>query len=411
MAGTLKDRIRQIILSEHGDLLSGGAGSDQELKEVVRRAMEGILKTPRRNLGNDDKQKIISEVVDELTGLGPIEKLMQDPAVTEIMINGPGKIYAERNGKKELQDISFESEEHLMAIVHKMLEDTRRRVDESYPYTDLSLKDGSRVNIIIPPLALDGTIVTIRKFLKSINSVDDFIRLGTIDKRMADFLVACVRAKVNMIFSGATGSGKTTTLNVLSSYIGNKERIVTIEDTAELRLAQEHVVRLQAKTPNIEGKGEVDIGDLFRNCLRMRPNRIILGEVRGKEALDMLQAMCSGHRGALAVIHASSPDDVLRRLETMVLASGIAINLEALHRQIAAAINLIIQHEQFPDGSRKITHLTQVDGLNNGQAKLDNIFLYDIADGRWKASGVIPVFYPLFKKAGIDLAKEIFNKD
>jgi pilus assembly protein CpaF len=261
--------------------------------------------------------------------------------------------------------------------------------------------------------------VTIRKFLKELSRVEDFIKLGTIDQRMADFLIACVKAKVNMLFSGATGSGKTTTLNMLSSYISNDERIVTIEDTAELHLAQEHVVRLETRQPNIEGKGEVTIRDLFKNSLRMRPGRIILGEARGPEALDMLQAMCSGHRGALAVLHASSPQDVIYRLETMVLTSGIPINLPAIHRQIAAAINLIIQHEQLPDGSRKITHLTQVNGIKDDQIVLDDIFTYDLegvsvdgkVSGRFKATGVIPAFYSLFNRAGINLPKELFKKD
>ena len=292
-------------------------------------------------------------------------------------------------------------------------------MDESYPYTDVSMQDGSRLNIIIPPLAIDGPTVTIRKFLKELSRTEDFIKLGTIDQRMADFLIACVKAKVNMLFSGATGSGKTTTLNMLSSYINNQERIVTIEDTAELHLAQDHVVRLETRQPNIEGKGEVTIRDLFKNSLRMRPGRIILGEARGPEALDMLQAMCSGHRGALAVLHASSPQDVIYRLETMVLTSGIPINLGAIHRQIAAAINLIIQHEQLPDGSRKITHLTQVNGIKDGQVALDDIFTYDLEDvsidgkvsGRFKSSGVVPVFYPLFARAGLDLPKEFFKKD
>jgi pilus assembly protein CpaF len=281
------------------------------------------------------------------------------------------------------------------------------------------MDDGSRLNIIIPPLALDGPTVTIRKFLKELSRVEDFIKLGTIDQRMADFLIACVKAKVNMLFSGATGSGKTTTLNMLSSYISNDERIVTIEDTAELHLAQEHVVRLETRQPNIEGKGEVTIRDLFKNSLRMRPGRIILGEARGPEALDMLQAMCSGHRGALAVLHASSPQDVIYRLETMVLTSGIPINLPAIHRQIAAAINLIIQHEQLPDGSRKITHLTQVNGIKDDQIVLDDIFTYDLegvsvdgkVSGRFKATGVIPAFYSLFNRAGINLPKELFKKD
>jgi pilus assembly protein CpaF len=335
------------------------------------------------------------------------------------MINGPKKIYIEKNGKKTLAKISFENEDQLRRLIYKILNPTRRHVDESFPYADVSLKDGSRVNIVIPPLAIDGSTITIRKFLEKIKNIDDLLARNTLDKRMAEFLVACVKAKMNMILSGATGSGKTTTLGALSTYIDNDERIITIEDTPELHLFQEHVVRLETRQPNIEGKGEVTTRDLFKNSLRMRPERIILGEIRGAEALDMLQAICSGHTGSLAVIHGNTPQDVIYRLETMILTSGIPIGLEAIHRQIAAAVHLIIQQIQLLDGSRKITHITQVNGLKDKQVYLEDIFVYEIEEvdadgkvrGKWKATGVVPVFYPLFKKAGIDLPKEIFNKD
>jgi pilus assembly protein CpaF len=260
--------------------------------------------------------------------------------------------------------------------------------------------------------------VTIRKFLEDIKLIEDLIKLEALDQRMADFLLACIRAKMNIIFSGATGAGKTTTLAVLSGYIDNDERIVTIEDTAELHLNQEHVVRLETRPPNIEGKGEVTIKDLFKNSLRMRPGRIILGEIRGSEALDMLQAMCSGHTGSLAVIHANSPIEVIYRLETMILTSGLPISLDIIHRQIAAAVHLIIQQKQLSDGSRKITNITQVNGLKDGTVVLEDIFNYEISDvvngkvhGKFLATGVIPVFYPLMAKRGVVLSKEIFNKD
>jgi pilus assembly protein CpaF len=324
----------------------------------------------------------------------------------------------ERGGKKALSNITFDSEQQLMYLIYKILSPTRRHVDESYPFTDVSLKDGSRVNIIIPPLALDGPTVTIRKFLKEINSIDDLVKLGTLDRRMADFLVASIKAKVNIIFAGATGAGKTTTLNALSSYIDKDERIITIEDTAELHLAQEHVVRLESRQQSIEGKGEITIRDLFKNSLRMRPERIILGEIRGAEALDMLQAICSGHRGSLAVLHANSPQEVIYRLETMILTSGLPIAVEAIHRQIAAGINMIIQQEQLSDGSRKISHITQINGLKDSRVVLDDIFKYEIEGldfdgkikGKWKATGVTPVFYPLFKKEGIPLSENIFKE-
>jgi len=415
----LKNKMREKVIAQYKMLFNQGEVKEVELKSVLSAILEDIIYHERITLADEEKNKVINELRDEFMGFGPIDKIFNDPTVTEIMINGHKKIYVEKNGKKQLSGISFDDEQQLMALIYRILAPTRRRVDESYPYTDVSMGDGSRLNIIIPPLAIDGPTVTIRKFLKTLSSAEDFVKVGTMDKRMANFLIACIKAKVNMLFSGATGSGKTTTLNMLSSYINNDERIVTIEDTAELHMAQEHVVRLEAKQPNIEGKGEVTIRDLFKNSLRMRPGRIILGEARGPEALDMLQAMCSGHRGALAVLHASSPQDVIYRLETMVLTSGIPINLEAIHRQIAAAVNLIIQHEQLPDGSRKITHLTQVNGIKDGQVVLEDLFVYDMENvtadgsvkGKFKATGTIPVFYHLFARAGIDLPKDLFKKD
>ena len=416
---TLKTRVREDFIARYSSVLSKSAGNKIEVAATVRQILEGILNQPRSVLKEQDRDSIINELVDEFAGFGPIEKLMMDHDVTEIMINGTHNVYVEKGGKKLMTDIRFDSDQQLMYVIQKILAPTRRRVDETQPYTDVCLPDGSRVNIIIPPLALDGPTITIRKFLKVIQRADDLISLDTLDKRMADFLVACIRAKVNMIFAGATGSGKTTTVGVLSSYIDNDERTIVIEDTAELHLAQDHVVRLETKPPNIEGKGEISIRDLFRNSLRMRPQRIILGEIRSAEALDMLQAMCSGHSGALSVIHANSPQEVMHRIETMILMSGIPISLEAIHRQIAASLNLIIQQDQLADGSRKITRITQINGLKNGWANLEDIFYYEINDvvehgkvsGRFRATGVLPAFQTLFSKRGISLPKETFNKD
>lgn len=415
---TLRDKIRADFVANYGNILLKKSDSKDEIAASVRKILEEIVSHPRNSLTQQDRDVIINDLVDEFSGLGPIEKLMLDPEVTEIMINGPKKVYAEKHGKKQLTDVRFVSEQQLMYVIHKILAPTRRRIDESSPFVDVSLKDGSRVNIIIPPLALDGPIVTIRKFLDTINKVEDLIGFGTVDERMAKFLVACIKGRVNMIFAGATGSGKTTTVGVLSNYIGNDERIITIEDTAELHLAQDHVVRLETKPSNIEGKGEVSIRDLFKNSLRMRPQRIILGEIRSAEALDMLQAMCSGHNGAISVIHANSPQEVLYRIETMILMSGVPLTLEAIHRQIAASLHLIIQQDQFSDGGRKITRITQVNGLKDGNVVLEDIFSYEVNDmakdgkiqGHFKASGVIPVFYPLLMQKGIELAKEIFNR-
>jgi pilus assembly protein CpaF len=416
---TLKGRVREDFLARYSSVLFKSAGNKNEVASVVRKILESILSQPRNPLKELERENIINELVDEFAGLGPIEQLMMDPDVTEIMINGTHNVYVEKFGKKQLTGMKFDSDQQLMYVIQKILSPTRRRVDESVPYTDICLQDGSRVNIIIPPLALDGPTITIRKFLKKIISAQDLMNLGTMDQRMADFLIACVKGKANMMFSGATGSGKTTTVGVLSSYIGNDERTITIEDTAELHLAQDHVVRLETKPPNIEGKGEITIRDLFRNTLRMRPQRIILGEIRSAEALDMLQAMCSGHSGAFSVIHADTPRDVLHRLETMILMSGIPITLEAIHRQIASSLHLIIQQDQLADGGRKITRITQVNGLKDGWVNLEDIFYYDIENvdregkvhGRFKATGVLPVFYPIFGKRGVVLSKEVFNKD
>jgi len=416
---TLKSRVREDFIAKYSSILLKNSGHKNDVAVVVRNILEGILSQPRNPLKEIERENIINELVDEFAGFGPIEQLMADPDVTEIMINGTHNVYVEKYGKKVLTDMKFDSDQQLMYIIQKILSPTRRRVDESIPYTDICLPDGSRVNIIIPPLALDGPTITIRKFLKKIISAEDLVRLGTLDRRMADFLIACIKGKINIMFSGATGSGKTTTVGVLSSYIGNDERTITIEDTAELHLAQDHVVRLETKPPNIEGKGEITIRDLFRNTLRMRPQRIILGEIRSAEALDMLQAMCSGHSGALSVIHADTPEDVMYRLETIILMSGVPISLEAIHRQIASALNLVIQQDQLADGTRKITRITQVNGLKDGWVNLEDLFYYDIehvdkdgvVHGNFKATGVLPVFYPAFGKRGVVLSEEIFNKD
>lgn len=419
MAKVLKDEIRRRLISEYPGLFSQESIEAKYLEEATAQILEDIIHSERSILSEQEKKTIIRDIVDGFIGFGPIDSFLKDREVSEIMVNGPKKIFIEKMGKTQLTGITFDNEQQLMSLVYKILAPTRRHVDESYPYTEVSLKDGSRVNIVIAPLALNGPIVTIRKFLRDIKNAQDLIRLNTLDKRMADFLIASIKAKINIIFCGASGAGKTTTLDAFASYISNDERIVTIEDTAELRLTQEHIVSLEARQPNIEGKGEITIRELFKNSLRMRPDRIILGEIRGQEALDMLQAICSGHKGALSVLHANSPQDVVYRIETMILTSGIPIGLEAIHRQIATSINLIVQQEQFLDGSRKITHITQINGLKDSQAVLEDIFLYDIESidsegrvrGKWKATGVVPEFYPTFKKAGVDLPKEIFNKD
>jgi pilus assembly protein CpaF len=419
MVDTLKVKIRDKIISNYGRLFSREDVTSKELEDAINNIMDEMVKQEHVDLGGVDKKKVIQDLLNDFLGFGPIDSLMKDKLVTEIMINGPKKIFVERNGKTQLSDITFKDDKELMYLIHKLLAPTRRRVDESSPYADIALKDGSRVNIIIPPLALDGPMVTIRKFLNIIKTVDDLIASGTFDKRMAEFLVACIKAKVNIIFSGATGVGKTTTLGVLSAHISDDERIVTIEDTAELHLDKPNVVRLEARTRNIEGKGEIGIRALFNNSLRMRPERIILGEIRSSEALDMLQAICSGHTGSLAVLHANTPCEVIYRLETMILVSGVLIGIDAIHRQMSAAMDVIVHQEQLLDGTRKMTYITQVNGLKDGQINLEDIFVYDLEGvnpdggvrGKFKATGVIPKFYKRFEKAGIKISQDIFKKD
>jgi len=419
MIKTLKAQIRQRLISEYSALLSKEDIKEQDLRALIDHLIDEVISHEHISLSKPDREKVISGVVNELLGFGPIEDLLKDSSVTEIMINGPKNVYIEKRGNTELSGIVFDDEQELMYLIQKILAPTRRRVDESCPYTEVALKDGSRVNIIIPPLALNGPTITIRKFLRELKSAEDLILLGTLDKRMSELLIASIKARINIIFSGATGAGKTTTLNVFSSYISDDERIISIEETAELVLSQNHVVRLEARQLNIEGKGEITIRELFKNSLRMSPDRIILGEIRGAEALEMLQAICSGHRGALSVIHANLPQEVIYRIEAMILTSGVPMSLEVIHRQIAATIHLIVQQEQLLDGSRKVTRITQVNGLKDNQVVLEDIFVYEHegidskgkVKGRWRATGIIPVFQPLFKKAGIGLPLGLFNKD
>ena len=415
MSKELKEKVRY-RLKEHSHIFTNEKINEQELRFTVARIVEEIRIRERLQLDENGSKKIIDELIDEFMGFGPLKALLEDKAVTEIMVNGPKKVYVEKEGKMFLSDITFENNQHLLYIIQKILMPTRRHVDELSPFTDVSLPDGSRVNIIIPPVSLTGPVITIRKFIKEFGSIEDLVTLDTLSRDMADFLIAAIRAKLNIIFSGATGSGKTTTLNILSGYISARERIVTIEDTAELKLNQEHVVSLEARPGNIEGKGDITIRDLFRNTLRMRPGRIILGEVRSGEALDMLQAMCSGHDGSLAVLHASSPLDVVSRIETMILTSGINIPVWAIKKQIASSLNLIIQQEQLADGSRKITHITEVRGLDKDELVLQDLFSYEIegvqdskVKGTWKKYGAVPLFFSRFKKKGVELSEEIFK--
>lgn len=396
------------------------ASSDQDpvqVNNILNRYFDRVLEDNPYAIPLGEKNRIISEIRDEMLGLGPLEPLLKDDSITEIMVNGPKKVFAERLGKLTLTDVQFHDDGHLMNIIERILTPIGRRVDESSPLVDARLADGSRVNAIIPPLALLGPCVTIRKFSKKPYSVENLIAFNTMDKRMAVFLRAAVKARVNILVSGGTGSGKTTTLNVLSSFIPNDERIVTIEDAAELRLQQEHVVTLESRPANLEGKGAITIRDLVRNALRMRPDRIIVGEVRSGEALDMLQAMNTGHDGSLTTAHANTPRDALTRLETMVLMSGLDLPVRAIREQIASAIDLVLQQSRIRDGSRKVTYITEVQHMEGNTITTQDIFRFvqtgidedGKSVGHFEATGLQPNFLDKFKQNGIILPDGFFE--
>ncbi|MCI3926850.1 CpaF family protein [Paenibacillus sp. TRM 82003] len=375
-----------------------------------------IIKDDETFRGSIDRKKVLDELVNDLTGFGPINPLLLDEDVSEVMVNGPEQVYVERDGKLELTNVQFRDAEHVMSVIERIVAPIGRRIDESSPMVDARLPDGSRVNVIIPPLALNGPTITIRKFSQDPFTMEDLIGFGTMSEEMATFLDACVKARLNIFVSGGTGSGKTTTLNVLSGCIPSDERIVTIEDAAELKLWQEHVVSLESRPPNVEGKGAVTIRDLVRNSLRMRPERIVIGEVRGGEALDMLQAMNTGHDGSLATGHSNSPRDMLSRLETMVLMAGIELPVKAIREQIAGALDLIIQQSRLKDGARKITHITEVQGMEGDTIVLQDLFVFQQQGldatgkiyGKLMPTGVRPKFYERLETSGIYIPPSVF---
>ena len=406
----LKNRLHKLILSEM---------KDDDVEAIVPKldamAVE-IMKEDESFRGKIDRKKVVEELINDLTGFGPINPLLLDPDVSEVMVNGPNQVYVERKGKIELSYVQFRDDEHVMHVIEKIVAPIGRRIDESSPMVDARLPDGSRVNAIIPPLALKGPTLTIRKFSKDPFTIENLIQFGTVSREMAIFLEACVKARLNIFVSGGTGSGKTTTLNVLSSFIPSDERILTIEDAAELQLWQDHVISLESRPPNIEGKGGIAIRDLVRNSLRMRPDRIVIGEVRGGEALDMLQAMNTGHDGSLATGHSNSPRDMIARLETMVLLAGIELPVKAIREQIAGAIDLIIQQSRLKDGSRKITNITEVQGMEGDVIVLQDIFSFQqkgIGEdgkiiGRLLPTGIRPKFYERLEYSGIHIPTSVF---
>ncbi len=409
----LFERVKQALFSRI-DILDPNLSED-DIRHYVLEILETIEKREKIMIMPEEVEEILRGINDELFGYSVLTPLMTDPRITEIMINGPFQIYVEIGGRKHLSDIKFASHQHLMRVLEKMLQHSFRRVDESNPYTDFSLPDGSRVNVIIPPVSKIGPVITIRKFLREFNSIDDLIEVGSMSGEMGEFLISAIRSRLNIVFSGATGAGKTTTLSVLLHYIDPDERLVVIEDTEELIIEHPHTVRLEARYANIEGKGMVTIRDLFRNSLRMRPDRIVIGEVRGEESLDMLQAIASGHKGSLAVLHASNPSDAVSRLETMVVIYNEQIPLWLVQRQIADGIDLIIQQERMKDGVRRITYITQVRSGANGEVILDDIFRFEtegVEDGKvignWIKIGRIPEIVDKMRKMGVEVKEEWF---
>ena len=419
----LKTRIHHACIAKLGPQLFTN-DSNEDLTERVLRAVTEQLALDRTPLTREERRQITREITDDILGYGPLEPFLRDDSVTEVMVNGPDAIYVERHGKIELTNAAFVDDAHLMRIIDKIVSSIGRRVDEASPMVDARLPDGSRVNAIIPPLSLRGPTLTIRKFSRDPYTIDDLIAFGTLTPKAAQFLAACVRGKLNILISGGTGTGKTTTLNAVSAYIPDDERIVTIEDAAELQLQQEHVIPLEARPPNIEGEGEVRIRELVRNSLRMRPDRIIVGEGRGPETLDMLQAMNTGHEGSLTTIHANSPRDALSRLETLVLTAGVELPHRAIREQIASAFDLLVQISRLVDGSRRITHVSEVLGMESDVITLQDVFLARPPEeeapggprttkllGELECTGLKPHFLEKMAAHGVVMPPNFFKED
>lgn len=420
---TIKQSVHKIIVEQMTPteqmVLSAVQQDAAEVEQVIGNYVDKVLEDNPFAVPVSERGRIVTDLRDEMLGLGPIESLLKDPSITEIMVNGPKKVFIERMGKLQLSGVQFHDDAHVMNIIERILSPIGRHIDESTPLVDARLKDGSRVNIIIPPLALCGPCITIRKFAQKALSVENLISFGTLDRKMADFIRACIQARINILVSGGTGSGKTTTLNVLSSFIPENERIVTIEDAAELKLQQTHVVTLESRPANIEGSGQITIRDLVKNALRMRPDRIIVGEVRSGEALDMLQAMNTGHDGSLTTAHANTPRDALSRLETMVLMAGFEMPVRAIREQISSAIELILQQSRLKDGSRKITYITEVQHMEGDVITTQDLFRFEQtgmdADGKltghFVSTGMQPSFMEKFQTNGVELPEDFFMSD
>jgi len=411
----LKARVHRKLLNKY-DLTRLEKNDPAVLQNEVRRLIESILNDEKTPLSAIERERVQVEVLNELFGLGPLEPLLEDKTISDILVNGHRSVYVERRGRLEKADASFRDDEHLKQIIERIVSRVGRRIDESSPMVDARLPDGSRVNAIIPPLALDGPVLSIRRFGIDALQVADLINFNTLTPQLAEILGACVRSRLNILISGGTGAGKTTLLNALSAAIPEEERLVTIEDSAELRLQQEHVVRLETRVPNIEGRGEISQRLLLRNALRMRPDRIIVGEVRGDEALDMLQAMNTGHDGGLTTIHANSPRDALSRLETMISMAGLRLSDKAMRQQIASAINVVIQVSRLSDGSRKVMSVSEITGMEGEIISMQDVYVFQRTGmgengavlGRFRATGIRPRFSERLSLYGYQLPAEVF---
>lgn len=418
-----KDRLMELKLDIHKRLLESlnlaalEHATEQNLKSEISALTSEALDEMSVALNKDDRITLVQELYDEVMGLGPLEPLLKDETVNDILVNGPKRIFVEREGKLELTDVTFRDERHLLRIIDKIVSAVGRRVDESNPYCDARLADGSRFNCMVPPVAVDGSLVSIRKFKKEKLRIEDLVRYGAFTEEIAAYLQAAVSTRLNIIVSGGTGSGKTTTLNALSSFIDNTERVLTIEDTAELQLQQVHVGRMESRPANVEGKGAVTQRDCLRNALRMRPDRIIVGETRGEEVIDMLQAMNTGHDGSMTTIHANNPRDAVSRLENMVAMAGIEMPLKAMRSQIASAVNLIVQASRLQDGSRRMVSVTEITGMEGDVISMQEVFRYERLGiepsgkiiGRFNATGIRSAYSERFRQWGFDLPHSIYE--
>jgi len=410
----IKGRVQNRLIAELDPKMD--VSQTDEVRTTIEELFDAILNEENIILGRAERQRLFEQIVAEILGYGPLQPLLVDPTITEIMVNGADQVYVERAGKLEKTNLTFESDEHVMRIIDRIVAPLGRRIDESSPYVDARLPDGSRVNAVIPPIALNGPTLTIRIFAKTPLTMENLIEFGTITPEAVEFCRACVVARLNVVVSGGTGSGKTTLLNVLSDFIPESERIVTVENAAELQLRQEHVVTLESRPPNIEGKGEISIRDLVVNCLRMRPDRIVVGECRSGEALDMLQAMNTGHDGSLTTAHSNSPRDTLARLETMVLMAGMDLPVRAIREQISSAVDLIVHEERMRDGTRKVVNVTEVQGMEGDVIVMQDVFTFQQTGveggkviGRLRPTGIRPKFMERIEQANIHLPPNIFG--